>query len=262
MFLCSRYWRKVKIWSIQPCPGLNPGCCSQIWFSLTGVSLWRIIEVSSLVMMGVRLIPLWFSHTVFLPILKIRITVDSPQLSGTDSDCQILSNNWVITLMRVALLVLNSAGGRSSGPAALLSFNPLKASLTSVSVEGSLDTVQTETGSVFGWESGWGCWQCEKCDWKCSGHLFNRCFWLEIREKSFYSITSDTGYQGILRNFKKVFHLALPDNYVENTMQNSHLDPVRVKSGYHVGILVSHCYYNIWCFLCLVNSSDHLKTHL
>ena len=56
--------------------------------------------------------------------------------------------------MRVVLPVLNSTGGRSSGPAALLSFNRLTASLTSVSVGGSLDTVQTETGSVFGWESG------------------------------------------------------------------------------------------------------------
>ena len=56
--------------------------------------------------------------------------------------------------MRVALPVLNNAGGRSSGPAALLSFNRLMVSLTSVSVGGSLDTVQTETGSVFGLESG------------------------------------------------------------------------------------------------------------
>ena len=56
--------------------------------------------------------------------------------------------------MRVTLPVLNNAGGRSSGSAALLSFKRLIASLTSVSVGGSLDTVQTETGSAFGWESG------------------------------------------------------------------------------------------------------------
>ena len=157
MFLCSKYWRKVKIWTIQPRPGLNPACCSRIWFSLAAVRLCRIIKVSSLVMTGVRMIPLWFSHTVFPPFLKIESTVVSPQLSGTDSDCQILSNNWVITLMRVMLPVLNSAGDRSSGPVALLSFNHLIASPTSVSVGGSLDTVQTETGSVYGWESGWGC---------------------------------------------------------------------------------------------------------
>ena len=56
--------------------------------------------------------------------------------------------------MRVALPVLNSTDGRSSKPAALLSFNRLIVSPTSVSVGGSLDTIQTETGSVFGWESG------------------------------------------------------------------------------------------------------------
>ena len=189
MFLCSRYWRKVKIWSIQPCPGLNPACYSRIWFSLAGVSLCRVIETSSLVMTGVRLIPLWSSHTIFLPFLKIGITVDSPQLSGTDSDCQILSNNWVITLMRVTLPVLNSTDGRSFGPAAL---NRLIASLNSVSVGGSLDTVQTEIGSMFWWESGWDCWQFEKCDWKCSSHLSNRRSWLEIKEPSFSSIALDT----------------------------------------------------------------------
>ena len=93
----------------------------------------------------------------FLPYLTIGITVDSAQLSGTDSDCQILWNKWVRTLTRVALPVLNSTGGSSSGPVALLSFNRLIASLTSVSVGDSLDTVRTETGSVIGWVSGWGC---------------------------------------------------------------------------------------------------------
>ena len=73
MALCSRYWRKVKVWSIKPRPGLNPVCCSRIWFSLAGVSLYRITKASSLVMTGVRLIPLWFSHTVFLLFLKIGI---------------------------------------------------------------------------------------------------------------------------------------------------------------------------------------------
>ena len=104
-FLCSRYWRRVKMWSIQPCPSVNPAFCSRICFFFPGINLYIIIEASGLVMTGVRLIHLWFSHTVFLPFLKIGITVDSPWLSGTDSGCQMPWNNRVITLMRVTLLI-------------------------------------------------------------------------------------------------------------------------------------------------------------
>ena len=43
-----------------------------------------MIEASMLVMTGIRLIPLWLLHAVFLPFLKMCVMTYLPQFARTD----------------------------------------------------------------------------------------------------------------------------------------------------------------------------------
>ena len=110
MCLRSMYCRSVHIWSTQPGPHLKP-CCSQIICSQEGVRRRRRIEANNFEITGVRL-RLSFCK-LFLIFLKIGIMVNSPQHTGTSSECQISINSCLMAGARVVPPSLERSEGSS-----------------------------------------------------------------------------------------------------------------------------------------------------
>ena len=168
--LCSKIWRRVKMWSEQDRPGRKPACCGRRSFSRTAVSLDNTILLKTLLVRERGVMPLQLlqsPRSPFLGNLKMRPVFHASGIWPSSQICLKIS-------VRMGAVTFTSAFNISavtpSAPGALPLFIALIAAVTSSRLSGS---VQISRSVSAGWMSArWGGSGLFRTDSKCS---FQRC---------------------------------------------------------------------------------------